>query len=303
MKLFLSIPLIFLLYNAPAQTPKAKTLYMFAEHISPVVKKNVKASGMINYAILYTHDIDTKDTVGIDSAYFISRLDILVPQKNYAGLIMIDWEGRAYDLFKTEIPNSEKFVYARQKMEGLIIWLRKLRPDAKLGNYGIPLTSYWWKTDSMLHKRNDALMPLMKKTDFLLPCLYDIFEDGSKPWLDEKGYAVYNTRASIKYAQLLKKQTYPVIWHRYHDATEKVGLLCIPEPEFAKHIKAILHTAYNKKTCNGLIWWQEDLWFAKTDKKIEKEINGRAAAEYTDNVIERYREIILKAMFGKSSKR
>jgi hypothetical protein len=266
-------------------------MYMTKAILEPNVIREIDRMGFGTSKIFYTHDFDVKDNGEIDSAYFRKRIKDLVPERNFSGPAVLDWEGKAYEVFRTEQPGSPKFQEYLQKYIGLLAYAKKLLPNAKWGYYGFPLTTYWWKTDSLWQPRNQALVPLLQASDMLFPYLYDFFQDGSMGWLDEEGYVKTNTEQCLALGASVKKPVVPFIWHRYHDATEKIGLLQIPEEEFRNHLKVMMETTYQGNKIYGLVWWQEEMYFT-SDTRLRGEKGNRSDTQFISEVILKYGNII-----------
>lgn len=267
-------------------------LFMTKALLEPAVHYEIDRMGFGTAKIFYTHDFDVKDNGEIDSAYFRKRIRELVPEKNFSGPAVLDWEGKAYEVFRTEKPGSPLFEEYLKKYLGLLAYAKTLIPTAQWGYYGFPLTTYWWKTDTLWKARNKALMPLLQASDMLFPYLYDFYQDGSLAWLDEEGYITTNTEESLRLGAAVNRPVVPFIWHRYHDATEKIGLMQIPEKEFRNHIKLMMKTKHLTNSIYGLVWWQEEMYFTKNDKRLEAEKGGRSDTRYISDVILKYGRII-----------
>lgn len=278
-----------------SQTQQA---FMVKALVSGKLEDSLNSFGLGMAKILYTHDFDTKDNGEIDWGYFTERIHTIIPDKHYNGAAILDWEGKSYEVFRTEKAGSPLFTKYIQKYIQLLSFAKTLRPKAKWGFYGFPLTTYWWKTDTLWQQRNTALQPIYTASDALYPYLYDFYKDGSYGWLDEPGYIIQNTKESIKRSIKSKKPVYIFVWHRYHDATENVGLQVIDPSEFELHLTTLLNTTFQEKYVNGLVWWQEDMYYAENDKRLVAEKGNKSSRQYVDEVLLKYGAIISKVMKG-----
>lgn len=86
-----------------------------------------------------------------------------------------------------------------------------------------------------------------------------------------------------------RKPVLPFIWHRYSDAIPETGLKKIDEGEFVHQLRLMRSVSYRRKKINGVIWWQEDLYFLNVSApNITKEMEGIERDKYRDDVLLKY---------------
>lgn len=141
-------------------------------------------------------------------------------------------------------------------------WWREVRPDVRIGFYGIlPQLAYWpsisggvdkakWKqTNSSLGRvRNKygkwSNRGLVDVVDFVCPCLYSFYPNGGG-WDHEALWFSHYAPATIEASRLYQKQVYPFIWQRIQGDMS----LIISDDHFRRQIEWCL------KNADGVCVW------------------------------------------------
>lgn len=74
-----------------------------------------------------------------------------------------------------------------------------------------------------------------------------------------------NTQEAIKVAKKYNKKVYPMVMSRYHPSNAKVGDKSIALDDFDFYIKTIAQTSYQKQKVDGILLWNADGYFSRTN--------------------------------------
>jgi hypothetical protein len=261
--------------------------------LGPAGKQYMSKGQYKRIPIIYHSDIDPNNTGQIDYALLGKAIQQKIPNSNETGICILDWEGPQFEFLKHGVIAQDSMAAIVRKFKDMLFYARQLRPKARWGIYDMPVTTYWVGRDTSWATRKQLLMPLLQKVDVLCPSIYDFFQTGSYDWMDDPAYFSTMVQRSLQLGSQLQKPVLPFIWHRYHDATEKVGLLCVNEQEFTSQLRQMLNVSQNGRYLDGLIWWHEDgYYYTSGDQRIMREAQDKTKNQYLDAVIPRYAKLI-----------
>ncbi len=261
--------------------------------LGPKGKHLVSQSKVVNIPIIYHHEIDPGNTGRVDYALVSQAIETRIPGREEAGICILDWEGPQFEFLKHGKIDHDSMSAIVSKFIELLAFARKMRPRAKWGIYDMPVSTYWVNQDSTWPQRSEIIFPLLRQTDVFCPSLYDYFKTGSYGWMDDEAYIRVTLERNLALAKQLNKPVIPFVWHRYHDATEVVGLKCIDPDEFSNQIAQMLTTNYSNTRISGLVWWHEDgYYYSSGDKRVLEEAAGKSKNDYLDDVIPKYLAIL-----------
>lgn len=193
-------------------------------------------------------------------------LDRYVP-KNFAGYLCLDWESPFHVLTD---PNDSHYNTTVQQFVSLTHYVKRQRPNAKVGYYGIPLTDYWpiygelTKSDraTQYEARMRHLAPIMNASDVLFPTMYDFYthDQTAGPTRDTTVFAeIIRTSLTLSGG----REVVPFTWDRYHDGGS-IGehqFRTIPAEEYKDTLTGMLRAEYEGDRIDGLMIWGADEWF------------------------------------------
>ena len=291
---------VFMIISVPSLAQSVTTpLYIVSdpEDFGPEGRKRMAMSDIKHVRMIYHHEIDPDNDGQVNYDVLRSAINLKVPNKLEAGYCLLDWEGLQFEYLKFSAIDEDSMNAIVNKFLDMLAYARSLRPLAKWGVYDMPVTTYWVNQDTTWAKRAAIITPLIKQCDVLAPCLYDYFQTGSYEWMNDDAYINITIRRSLEFAQKFNKPVLPFIWHRYHNATERVGFYCINPEEFSKQVKQIAVASLGKRRVDGVVWWQEDMYYYNIkEPQFIKEAAGRSMAKYLDDTILKYLNIIQNAL-------
>lgn len=281
-------------FNVIAQKSESTPLYIttLLTDYAPKSKTRFEKQDIGKVKIIYHHEIDPNNIGQVNYELLINSISKKIPNKNEEGICILDWEGPQFEYLKFAKIDYDSMNRIVKKFNDMLTFARQLRPYAKWGIYDMPVTTYWVKQDTSWQIRSKIIVPLIKNCDILCPSLYDFFSTGSYEWMDDEAYYKINTERALILSKKYNKKVYPFMWHRYHDATEKIGLTCINPDEFVTQLKLINKIKVDNKGIDGLIWWQEDQYYLGIKHPvILNELKGRTNESYLDEIALKYLDL------------
>lgn len=247
----------------------------------------VKENNLNTYKIYYQQFFVTNEKV--DYEKLEKLLEKSFPSKTSSGMLVLDWEGKGMDVLVKQ-DDKKKLAYYKSEYIKALTYVKKKRPNVKVGFYAIPFRQYWGIGDTFISKNNN-LIDIIKKQDFIAPSLYTFYID-TQNLKGNHEYINKNLDYALKLGQQLNKPVYPFIWHRVHPSNKKAGNELIPVDFFKNSIKDILSVKYNGKTIKGLFWWHSEDYSYRTRKSSKvisqeyKNINN--IYSYQKNIYQNY---------------
>jgi hypothetical protein len=259
----------------------------------PAFTKTYKAAGTPNVPYFSLSEIDPGKTGIINKRSFSKAIRSAFPDKDYDGLIILDWEGEDFNTLKFKPIEEQSFNKSIQQFIALIKYTRELRPKAQIGVWDLPLSIYYVNVDTTWRKRNSLIDEIIMECDVLMPNLYDYYPTGAVPWQDDTAYVREVLKVTFEKATKYNKAVMPFVWHRYSDAVEASALKAIEPYEFVQQMKLIAETSYFGRKVNGVIWWQEDLYYINIKApNIMKEMKGMDVLAYREKVLLEYWQLL-----------
>lgn len=245
------------------------------------------------YSIIYDNSFVINEKVDFQ------KLDLIVnklfPQRYDHGFLVLDWEGKGFESLKDQ-KNQKEFSYYKKEFISAIEFIKRIRPNVKTGYYGLPFRQYW-NINKEFYLKNEALLSIIKKQDFIAPSLYTFYID--KPYeATNIEYITKNVQYSLKIGKKLNKPVYPFVWHRVHKSNRNFGEKLIPVNTFKNTIQKIIDLKYDGIGIKGLFWWHAEEFFY-ADRHQRKSIayeykNVKNAGAYQYSIFQRYFDVIKK---------
>src|SRR5690606_18402972 len=128
--------------------------------------------------ILSGYMIDPKRENNFNFLSVDKYLNQMFPNITDTGILCINIENEVYQELKTNNLNSVRFKNAEKQFIDLLRYIKGVRPNLKIGIYGIPFRTYYpsqlkWNGDRKFDR-------LMSMSDIVFPSLYIIYPDKEK---------------------------------------------------------------------------------------------------------------------------
>ncbi|MFN4007270.1 MAG: hypothetical protein ACK4HE_07150 [Chitinophagaceae bacterium] len=270
-------------------------LFFCHSNAGPSFSKILAKAGDRNTLYITNDDIDIDNDGKANLSDFKKAVELKVANKNYSGIVTIDWEGVGYNYLKfaTRVRKDSADFIINEYLK-LIRIGKQLLPKAQWGIYDIPFATYWsWLSDTW-KQRIDLMDRLLKEVDVLMPCLYDYYPASTT--IGKQYDSLYITQClqkSLQKSVQFKKPVMVWVWHRYHDYIEASGLQLIDTTEFIQHMRWIAQVQYKGKRVQGVIWWHEDLYFLRIKKPVLVAEQGqKTEQQFLDDAITPYYRLL-----------
>lgn len=159
----------------------------------------------------------------------------------YNGVICLDWEAEFFEALKGG-PEHENFQKAINKGIALVNYIKNLRPNAKIGYYGIPNPN--WNVDPA------HLAPLVNALDVMLPAVY--MSD-----LNTYQQNVTKLLANIQFA-MERANGRPVVAFHSPRLAARGGIGgddIVEREQFIEFVQKTFTVEYNGKRPSGIVIW------------------------------------------------
>lgn len=247
----------------------------------------IRQNNLNTYVIFYEQFFVTDEKV--DFKKLGNLLDKNFPSKSSSGFLVLDWEGKGLDVLSKQT-DKKKFKKYKEEYIKALDFVKEERPNVKVGYYAIPFRQYWALDDAYISK-NENLIDILIKQDFIAPSLYTFYIDKQSEKRNQE-YIKKNVEFAIKVGKQLNKPIYPFIWHRVHPSNKNSGNKLVPIDIFRKSINDIISVNYEGRTVNGLFWWHSENYSfltRKTSKIFTEEYkNINSVKHYQKNMYQSY---------------
>lgn len=259
MKISLKILYCFFIisFSTACAQQQSKTLYVFTHRYNEDVSSYFDNSD-VNYKqinVLSRRHIDPSRNGGIDFEEVKQNLDKYYPSSSTSDeVLVIDLENKNYKKLKDAQINSVEYKVAIEQFVSLIKFIKKEKPNVKVGVYGMPYR-YYYKSDADRNS-NQKLDPILELTDILFPSYYIFYPAKQKGIEANYKYLKQNLDVAFEYGKRLNKPVVPFVWHQVHPSNRKYGGEAIPKDELSKYLDLIMsYKSSNGQTADGLVWW------------------------------------------------
>ncbi len=269
---------------------------LFSDALSPSLMNYLKANKI--ETVGYINDVqflDPNKKFAFSSALLDKELQRAFPDNNASGMAYIDLEAPYLDHLMNSDVNSLEFIKSKQLFLDVLAYVKRERPNVKWGYYALPFSDYWNRTKDF-YAKNDRACEIIKNSDVLFPSIY-IFYNYLSFSTENKGYLQDNTQEAIKVAKKYNKKVYPMVMSRYHPSNAKVGDKSIALDDFDFYIKTIAQTSYQKQKVDGILLWNADGYFSRTNvAEVVKDTrkSGKDFQTFYNGYLESYLKVLLK---------
>lgn len=246
-------------------------------------------NNFVNYKLMVGAFIDPKKTGYVDKEVFIKSISFFFPNSKSSGILCIDLENTIYhNLYKFGI-NSTEFREASQLFIWMLQTVKKIRPEVKVGFYGIPFRAYY------ANKNNTSKLDvILSKVDYIFPSLYTMYPNKQIGKARNEKYLKDNLEIALDFGVRLNKPVVPFLWNLVHPSNKKFGGQLVDKNEVLQNIDFIKKFKYKNKSVVGIVWWDPDSnSFSKMIKSKVKSYNEDPKAIQSE-LFKDYLEVYMK---------
>ncbi|WP_242916764.1 hypothetical protein [Pontibacter liquoris] len=267
------------------------SVYIINERFGPKTTEYFK-DHRFKFATLQTQgSIVQRDNKSVVDLARVERfLDDKFPKKDSAGILVLDWESEPFKNLRIYNASDSRFRDAENQWVLLVREVKRLRPQVKVGFYGLPFRSYhdWQKVK---FNQPGKLNKLLSEVDFIAPSLYIMYADEAVGRDRNLQYLRDNLDVALQYGKELGKPVIPFVWHRVHYSDNIKGQSLIPKEAFATYVDYIGSYVHNNNQVSGVLWWD----YASNDKRIKNITTVKDPAEY-DSLMREYASTLVKEL-------
>jgi hypothetical protein len=245
------------------------------------------------YNILGENYIDPRKTGDIDSESVCTGINLLYPNRDSFGYLVLDIENKVVKDFKKYPLNDYRYIDAFSKLKELISLVKELRPNLKISLYGLPYRVYF----SSQNKWNDQrkLDPLLSMCDFIAPSLYILYPNKEKGSNANESYLKQNLKNALVFGKRLDKPVLPFVWYAVSPGNSRFGGEVLEKQEMVNEIELIRNFIWEGIKVEGVIWWEPSERAFQNLIKLPQSIEEKSKITKDKNVIIReYTEPFLK---------
>ena len=315
LKIFLNLFIVFLLFCCSSKIEKDITtnsfadkkfavqkldtlkLFVTSDNNNPTFNQFLKQNNIKKVGFVGDHQfLDPYSQFTLSPAMMNQELQRAYPSKNETGIAYIDLEAPYLEYLMNSDINSAEFKKSKKLFLDVLAYVKNARPNVQWGFYYVPFTTYWNRTNSFYDK-DERITEIINNSDVLFPSIY-IFYNKLNFKLENKSYITENTEQIIRIGQKYNKKVYPLIMSRFHPSNSSIGYETIEEDDFQLYFSTIKNTKYNGKSVDGILFWNADKYFYKTNEnKVVEEVQKSRTT--FDNYYDNYLINILSIMLEK----
>ena len=216
------------------------------------------------------------------SAIDLSRVERFLnkrfPNADTTGMLVLDLESEPFKDLRDYDATDSRFKAAEKQWLTLVEKVKRLRPELKVGVYGIPFRSYYdWQKKK--YNQPGKMNNLLSEVDFIAPSLYIMYSDEKVGHNRNIRYLKENLDVALTYGKELGKPVIPFIWHRVHYSDDVKGQVLIDKEVFADYVNYIASYSRDNYKVNGVLWWD----YSNSSSKI-KNMKGVDSFSFYDSI-------------------
>ena len=219
------------------------------------------------------------------------------PDVNSEGIVVLDWESEIYKWIRDYPETDPNFRYAESQWIALINEVRKVRPNLKVGIYGMPYRGFNdWQKDT--YNKPGALDNIMSKVDIIMPSLYIGYSDEERSREYNLGYLKDMLDIAMTYGRRHNKPVMPFVWHRVLRSNKIYPRGIIQTNTYATYVKFIKDYSFNGHKVCGVYLWDDGFHAPRLEnlEGVAKWLKGKVkdAASYDAMCVSQMKSIVNK---------
>lgn len=171
-------------------------------------------------------------------------------------MLVLDWEAGPFKWIRDYPETHRRFKYAEGQWIALINEVRKMRPNLKLGIYGMPFRAFndWQKNN---YNKPGALDNIISKIDIITPSLYIGYSDEERGRDFNEKYLKDMLDNAMIYAKRHNKPVMPFVWHRLITGNKVYPRGILQVNAYSDYIKFIKEYSNDGFKVNGVFMWDD----------------------------------------------
>lgn len=302
-KVFAGVLLVGLAGLSPAveaQTGKSAgnnpRLYIAISGLGNKANSYIQGQENISIAkIIGQSSIVAKNSLNVDSNSLINIIRKIYPDKNAAGVCILDWEGEALDILTNNHADNSDYQKIAVQFKKAVSIAKGERPNVKWGIYGLPFRTV--SANDKWQRQCYQLRDLLKYVDIICPSLYMVYSEQVVSRSYNEKYIENNLRIALELGQELNKPVLPFVWPRWQGKGPSFMTL-VPMDAFSAYIEKIMGSSVNGNKPSGVVFWDGEVYYYKQQQKqmIKEAPDLESFVKRHDSLVIKYSDQILKTL-------
>lgn len=239
------------------------------------------------YNLLSLGNVDPKKTGNVDFAVLKKSIEKLYPNNSDEGFLNVDIENEWFKNLKNYNPEDEEYKTASGKFVSILKYIKKLRPNVKLGVYGIPFRFNYDKQKRANY--NKTYSEIFEYCDYISPSLYVSFTEKEKGKDFNYNFLKQNMNLAFSISKKLNKPVIPFFWYMVNINNDKYGGEIIDKQTLRNYVEFIKSYNYDGVKVKGILWWDpSDASFTKLLQKSKTGIRRKHLFNDRNEIVKYY---------------
>jgi hypothetical protein len=255
-RLFLSIFLFLFAITIKSQVSQEFKIYyapsLYNVEVQNLLQNNVNFK---EYRLMLGIHIDPKKQGVIDREVFERNIIKFYPNTNSTGVLCLDLENKLFENLKNCKKESKDYKQAEAAFIWMVNTVKTMRPNLKIGIYGLPVRVYYLNSKEFDPKKFDKIF---LSCDYIFPSLYTMYLDKQVGRVRNEKYLKDNLEIALGYGLRLHKPVIPFVWNLVHPSNKKDGGALIDKSEMLKNILFVKNFKFKGLSAHGIVWWDPD---------------------------------------------
>lgn len=223
-----------------------------------------------NYSMITLGHVCPPGTDIVDFERLRKRVVSLFPNEEDEGLVNINIENNWFENLKRFSVEDQEYKGAASKFISIIKYIKKIRPQAKVGIYGIPFRFNF--NNQRTANLGNKFLDILSHCDYISPSLYISYPEKQRGRLWNLNFFKANLDVSFKLGRDLKKPVIPFFWYMINPYNKKYGYEVLEKETVHRYIRFLKQYSSYGQNVHGIIWWDPSA--PSFQKAIENSIKG-----------------------------
>lgn len=280
-----------------AQNTKPFNIYVMSNRYDEKTTQYIKSNGKVfrYYNFMGAFYIDPNKREVFDKEQIKKGLDRMFPGGKANGFLCLDWEGACYQDLKNSDKGSPELARAVRQFRELVLFVKNLRPNVKVGIYGLPFKIN--SESQMKFNANNKFDEILSLCDYISPSIYLSSPDKQLGKSENEKFLKRNLDIALETGNRLRKPVIPYFWYRVHPSNKSYGNWIISQDEMERYLRIIRDYSFNGRRVEGVIWWEPSDASNKKASSGKQSVLNRASSARVDDknsILSKYTDFLTK---------
>lgn len=191
------------------------------------------------------------------------------PSSNASGYLVLDFEGLIYQNLQNYHSSHYLFKSASKEFIDMVRLVKILRPNLKVGIYGLPFKFYF--ENQRKYNEGNKFDLILKETDFIAPSLYVLYSEKEKNSKLNEKFLKENLQVFLDTGKRLNKPVIPFFWYMVNPVNKTYGHEIISKDKLKTQLNIVKNYSIDGKQTDGVFWWDiSERYFTKYMNEAKK---------------------------------